>query len=66
MGMCHMIRENPGGVVPDFLFFCDAIASWDNPPQDLRQMIRRVSYFRKLLIFVFQQYSFVILDYRRL
>nr|NP_648038.1 uncharacterized protein Dmel_CG8219 [Drosophila melanogaster]AAF50673.2 uncharacterized protein Dmel_CG8219 [Drosophila melanogaster] len=42
MGMCHMIRENPGGVVPDFLFFCDAIASWDNPPQDLRQMIRRI------------------------
>ncbi|KMY97903.1 transportin-1 isoform X1 [Drosophila simulans] len=42
MGMCHMITANPGGVVPDFLFFCSAIASWENPPQDLRQMIRRI------------------------
>lgn len=42
-GMCHMITVNPAGVVPDFIFFCDAIASWVNPPQDLHQMIQKVS-----------------------
>lgn len=37
-----MITVNPAGVVPDFIFFCDAIASWVNPPQDLHQMIQKV------------------------
>uniref|UniRef100_A0A1B0BAA9 Importin N-terminal domain-containing protein n=1 Tax=Glossina palpalis gambiensis TaxID=67801 RepID=A0A1B0BAA9_9MUSC len=41
-GMCHMITVNPAGVVPDFIFFCDAIASWVNPPQDLHQMIQKI------------------------
>uniref|UniRef100_H2ZM67 Transportin-1 n=1 Tax=Ciona savignyi TaxID=51511 RepID=H2ZM67_CIOSA len=27
-GICAMIGVNPGGIVPDFIFFCDAIASW--------------------------------------
>ena len=30
-GMCQMISVNPAGVVPDFIFFCDAVASWLNP-----------------------------------
>ncbi|XP_043646591.1 transportin-1-like isoform X2 [Drosophila teissieri] len=42
MGMCHMIRLNPEGVVTDFMFFCDAVASWENPPQNLRQMIQNI------------------------
>lgn len=42
-GMCNMITVNPVGVVPDFIFFCDAIASWANPPSDLHQMIQKVS-----------------------
>ncbi|KAG4073810.1 hypothetical protein HA402_001034 [Bradysia odoriphaga] len=41
-GMCHMITVNPVGVVPDFIFFCDAIASWANPPTDLHQMIQKI------------------------
>ncbi|KAH8235179.1 hypothetical protein KR032_009840 [Drosophila birchii] len=41
-GMCQMITVNPAGVVPDFIFFCDAIASWVNPPQDLHQMIQKI------------------------
>ncbi|XP_055382559.1 transportin-1 [Condylostylus longicornis] len=41
-GMCHMITVNPAGVVPDFIFFCDAIASWANPPSDLHQMIQKI------------------------
>ncbi|CAB1332331.1 unnamed protein product, partial [Coregonus sp. 'balchen'] len=27
-GICTMISVNPGGVVQDFIFFCDAVASW--------------------------------------
>ncbi|XP_026832301.1 transportin-2 [Drosophila erecta] len=42
MGMCHMIRVNPEGIMTDFIFFCDAVASWENPPQDLRQMIQNI------------------------
>jgi transportin-1 len=41
-GMCNMITVNPVGVVPDFIFFCDAIASWANPPTDLHQMIQKI------------------------
>lgn len=41
-GMCNMITVNPVGVVPDFIFFCDAIASWVNPPSDLHAMIQKI------------------------
>ena len=37
-GMCQMISVNPSGVVPDFIFFCDAVASWINP------QVRRYSF----------------------
>ena len=42
-GVCNMISVNPSGVVEDFIFFCDAIASWVNPKQDLKEMFHRVS-----------------------
>lgn len=41
-GMCQMISLNPGGVVQDFIFFCDAIASWINPKDDLKDMFYKV------------------------
>ena len=41
-GVCNMISVNPGGVVEDFIFFCDAIASWINPKQDLKEMFHKV------------------------
>ncbi|BHF69285.1 Transportin-1 [Sparganum proliferum] len=36
-GICNMITLNPPGVLDDFLFFCDAVASWNNPKEDLKQ-----------------------------
>lgn len=42
-GMCQMITVNPVGVVPDFIFFCDAAASWMNPKPDLHEMLKKVS-----------------------
>jgi len=41
-GMCQMITVNPNGVVPDFIFFCDAVASWLNPQADLKEMFHRI------------------------
>uniref|UniRef100_A0AAY4AS33 Transportin-1 n=1 Tax=Denticeps clupeoides TaxID=299321 RepID=A0AAY4AS33_9TELE len=41
-GICTMITVNPGGVVQDFIFFCDAVASWVNPKDDLRDMFYKI------------------------
>ncbi|CAL9682276.1 unnamed protein product [Knipowitschia caucasica] len=41
-GICTMISVNPGGVVQDFIFFCDAVASWVNPKEDLRDMFCKI------------------------
>ena len=37
-----MISVNPSGVVNDFIFFCDAIASWQNPKPDLKDMFHKI------------------------
>lgn len=41
-GICHLISLNPAGVVNDFVFFCDAIASWNNPKPDLKEMFLKI------------------------
>ena len=41
-GMCQMIQLNPGGVVNDFIFFCDAVASWITPKDDLKEAFIKV------------------------
>lgn len=41
-GMCHMITVNPGGVVQDFIFFCDAVASWITPKDDLKEFFVKI------------------------
>lgn len=41
-GICTMVGVNPGGVVNDFLYFCDAIASWYYPKPDLKQMFHEI------------------------
>lgn len=42
-GVCAMISINPAGVVHDFIFLCDAIASWVNPKDDLKEMFYKVA-----------------------
>lgn len=37
-----MIQVNPGGVIPEFIFFCDAVASWVNPQDDLKDVFVKV------------------------
>jgi transportin-1 len=41
-GMCQMITVNPAGVVPDFVYFCDAVASWTHLKDDLKDMFVKV------------------------
>ncbi|KAK2833571.1 hypothetical protein Q5P01_017460 [Channa striata] len=41
-GICVMIGVNPAGVVQDFIFFCDAVASWVSPKDDLRDMFYKI------------------------
>lgn len=41
-GLCLMISLNPGALVNDFIYFCDALASWINPRPDLKEMFYKV------------------------
>lgn len=41
-GMCQMIAVNPAGIVQDFIFFCDAVASWAAPKEDLKEMFTKI------------------------
>ena len=41
-GVCTMIGVNPSGIIQDFIFFCDAVASWVNPKSDLKEMFYKV------------------------
>ncbi|KAK5974120.1 Transportin-1, partial [Trichostrongylus colubriformis] len=41
-GICYMINLNPSGVVNDFVFLCDAIASWTAPKPELKEMFSRI------------------------
>ena len=43
-GMCNMIAVNPGGIVHDFIFFCDAVASWVSPRPDLKEQFVKVRF----------------------
>ncbi|VDM41758.1 unnamed protein product [Toxocara canis] len=41
-GLCIMININPAGVLGEFIFLCDAIASWNHPQPDLKMMFSRI------------------------
>uniref|UniRef100_F1LGC1 Transportin-1 n=1 Tax=Ascaris suum TaxID=6253 RepID=F1LGC1_ASCSU len=41
-GLCIMINVNPAGVLGEFIFLCDAIASWSQPQPDLKMMFSRI------------------------
>lgn len=62
-GMCQMITVNPVGVVPDFIYFCDAAASWMNPKQDLHEMLKKVWFVIISFNYIKQNYIFYIIDF---
>lgn len=55
-GMCQMITVNPAGVVQDFIFFCDAVASWVTPREDLKDMFQKVHQNKLIIQTVFIHY----------
>eukprot|EP00116_Pleurobrachia_bachei_P000976 sb/3461238/ len=41
-GICAMISVYPMGILNDFIYFCDAVASWTSPKEDLKLMFRQI------------------------
>jgi len=37
-GLCKLIKANPDGAVKSFFYVADAIASWEQPAKDLKDM----------------------------
>eukprot|EP00053_Salpingoeca_punica_P016079 m.149929 g.149929 ORF g.149929 m.149929 type:complete len:650 (-) comp16870_c2_seq1:1041-2990(-) len=46
-GVCAMIQLNPAAVVEHFVFFCDAVNSWQNPKEDLFQQFYTILHLFK-------------------
>ena len=59
-GVCQMINVNPGGVIQDFIFFCDAVASWSQPKADLKEMFYKVKNFIVIVILFIQRIEVII------
>lgn len=67
-GVCLMIGINPAGVVHDFIFFCDAVASWTHPKPDLKEMFYKVialisTFFHVLIIVLHAKFVFSLAFY---
>lgn len=41
-GICELIKKNPNGIANDFFFFCDAVACWEEPKPDLKQLFYEI------------------------
>lgn len=41
-GLCQMILHNPNALQNDFIYFCDAVASWNEVKSDLKQIIQSI------------------------
>lgn len=41
-GICELIKKNPNGIVNEFYYFCDAIACYNGPKQDLKQIFYEI------------------------
>lgn len=41
-GLCQMIIHNPSALNNDFMYFCDAVASWNEIKPDLRETIKNI------------------------
>ncbi|CAG8571826.1 5868_t:CDS:10, partial [Racocetra persica] len=40
-GLCEMIQVNPNGIAKSFLYFCDAVVQWQQPPDELNEIFRK-------------------------
>ena len=42
LDMCKIITVNPGGIVPDFVIFCEAFESIERPSEELKEKFKNV------------------------
>lgn len=49
-GLCKVVQTNPNGVLKNFVFVCDAIASWEQPVPDLKQQMMMIMHGVKNLM----------------
>lgn len=59
IGLCNMINMNPVGVLSDFIFWCDAIASWTTPTESLRMLFGGILQSFKLQVGDFNWNNFI-------
>lgn len=59
IGLCNMINMNPVGVLNDFIFWCDAIASWTTPTDSLRLLFAGILQSFKLQVGDFNWNNFI-------
>ncbi|CAJ0823134.1 10578_t:CDS:10, partial [Entrophospora sp. SA101] len=41
-GLCEMIHVNPNGIAKSFMFFCDAVVQWQEPPPTLNEVFHKI------------------------
>jgi len=41
-GMCFMIHANATAIVPDLIYFIDAVVSWQHPKEDLKHLFAQI------------------------
>lgn len=41
-GLCELIMRNPNAVVNDFIYFCDAVASFNEVRSDLKETVKNI------------------------
>ncbi|KRT85729.1 Armadillo repeat containing protein [Oryctes borbonicus] len=41
-GMCELVVRNPTALMTDFIYFCDAVASWNTIKPDVKEIIRNI------------------------
>ncbi|KAJ1986624.1 hypothetical protein H4R33_003253 [Dimargaris cristalligena] len=41
-GLCTLIEANPNGILPSFVYFCDAVARWQTPSAPLNEMMGKI------------------------
>lgn len=41
-GLCELIYRNPQALPNDFIYFCDAVASWNNIVIDLKEIVKNI------------------------
>ncbi len=59
-GMCKMMSVDQSAITHDnFILFCDAISTWDNPPSDLEeQFVEVLNNFFTIFFSFFAKQSF--------